>query len=206
MDDRSVERQPVHILGEGGQMRKIRYWVASSLDGYIADADGGTEWIVMDPAIDFAAKLARFDTFLVGRATYEHMVSRGAPSGDGGVSTWVFSRTLRAEDHPDVTVVSDDIAGHLADLRSRPGKEIALFGGGKLFRSLLEVGAVDVVEVALLPVLLGGGVPLLPSPSVRSRLVLESHRVYAETGTVALEYSVATVPVRESSKDQPEAP
>jgi dihydrofolate reductase len=137
--------------------------VAASLDGYIADTGGGTDWVVMNPAIDFAAKLARFDTFLMGRATYERMVSRGADSGAGGMTTWVFSRTLHAPDHPDVTVISGDVPRRLAELRSRPGKEIALFGGGKLFRSLLELGWVDVVEVAVLPVLLGGGVPLLPS-------------------------------------------
>jgi dihydrofolate reductase len=171
-------------------MRKIRYWVAASLDGYIADSGGGTDWVIMDPAIDFAEKLGRFDTFLVGRATYEHMQSRGAPSGEVGVSTWVFSRTLRAEDHPEVTVISEDVPERLAELKGRPGKEIALFGGGVLFRSLLELDVVDVVEVALLPVLLGGGVPLLPAPAIRSRLMLESHRVYANTGTVVLEYSV----------------
>ena len=54
------------------------------------------------------------------------------------------------------------------ELRERPGKDICLFGGGELFRSLLAAGLVDRVEVGIIPVLLGDGIPLLPSrPSVR---------------------------------------
>jgi dihydrofolate reductase len=71
-----------------------------------------------------------------------------------------------------------------------PGKDIALFGGGELFRSLLAAGLVDEVGVSLVPVLLGGGIPLLPSPADRARLRLKKHRVYEKTGTVGLEYDI----------------
>ena len=78
----------------------------------------------------------------------------------------------------------------MADLRKQPGKDISLFGGGELFRSLLAANLVDEVGVALIPVLLGGGVPLLPSPADRARLKLKKHRVYEKTGTVGLEYDI----------------
>jgi dihydrofolate reductase len=78
----------------------------------------------------------------------------------------------------------------VADLRKQPGKDISLFGGGELFRSLLAANLVDQVGVALIPVLLGGGVPLLPSPADRAKLKLKSHRVYEKTGTVGLEYDI----------------
>ena len=87
-----------------------------------------------------------------------------AMSLDGYIATYVFSRTLRQADCPDVTV-SDQPKEALAALRARPGKDIWLFGGGSLFRSLLDLGMVDAVEVAIIPVLLGGGVPLLPHPA-----------------------------------------
>lgn len=70
-----------------------------------------------------------------------------------------------------------------------PGKDIWLFGGGLLFRSLVEAGLVDTVEVALIPVLLGGGIPLLASPADQVNLELNSHTVYP-TGIVGLEYAV----------------
>jgi dihydrofolate reductase len=167
-------------------MRRIRYGVAASLDGYIAGPDGEYDWIVMDPEIDFAAMAARYDTYLMGRRTYE--VAGGASATDGDV--WVFSRTLRPEDHPGITVVADGVEERLRELRERAGKDIWLFGGGELFRSLLGMDQVDAVEVAVIPVLLGGGTPLLPSPADRRRLTLTGHRVYSKTGTVLLEYDV----------------
>jgi len=91
--------------------------------------------------------------------------------------------------HPGVTVAAD-VAGVIADLKHRSGKDIWLFGGGKLFRSCLELGLVDAVDVAVIPVLLGGGIPLLPAPGPRTRLTLRSRRVYEKSGIVALEYDV----------------
>ena len=78
----------------------------------------------------------------------------------------------------------------MADLRRQPGKDIALFGGGELFRSLLAAGLVDEVSVSLVPVLLGGGIPLLPPPAARTKLKLRTHRRYEKTGTVGLEYDI----------------
>ena len=168
-------------------MRRIRYGVAASLDGYIAGPNDEYDWIPMDPDIDFAAMAAQFDTYLMGRRTFAMFAANG---GDGNV--WVFSDTLRAEDLAGVTVLrsDDDIAGRLQELRAQPGKDIALYGGGLLFRSLLEIGMVDTVEVAVLPILLGGGIPLLPTPAPRCSLTLTKHTLYPKTGTILLEYRV----------------
>jgi dihydrofolate reductase len=76
-------------------------------------------------------------------------------------------------------------------LKAEPGKDIWLFGGGTLFRSLLELRLVDSVAVALIPVLLGGGTPFLPGLAEIARLRLAGQRVYATTGTVALTYELA---------------
>ncbi len=141
-------------------MRRIRYQVACSLDGYIAGPRGEYDWIVMDPDIDFQGMMSRYDTVLMGRKTFES--SGGGASS--GMTTYVFSRTLRQKDHPDVIVVSGDVPALLAELRSAPGRDIWLFGGGELLRSLLALGGVDTVEPAVIPVLLGGGRPLLPEP------------------------------------------
>jgi dihydrofolate reductase len=96
---------------------------------------------------------------------------------------------LRPEDCPGATL-SDNAERVVADLRTQPGKDIALFGGGELFRSLLAAGLVDEVSVSVIPVLLGGGIPFLPSPAGRATLRLKKHRVYGKTGTVVLDYDV----------------
>ena len=169
-------------------MRRIRYQVACSLDGYIADAKGGADWIVEEPGIDFAELFAQFDTLLMGRVTYEDMTKRGTEDF-WGKKGFVFSRTLRPEEHPGVTVVSGGVEKLVGELREQPGKDIWLFGGGELFRSLLDWNLVDTVEPAIIPVLVGGGVPFLPSPAALKRLKLTGHRVFP-SGIVWLEYTV----------------
>jgi dihydrofolate reductase len=171
-------------------MRKVVYGGAMSLDGFIAGPNGEYDWIVNDPEIDFASLMARFDTFLIGRKTFEVMRRMGtAAPPTPGIENVVFSRTLRPEDCPHVTL-SDDAERAVAELRRRPGKDIALFGGGDLFRSLLAAGLVDEVRVSVIPVLLGGGVPLLPPPASRAKLRLMDHKVYRKTGTIGLGYEI----------------
>jgi dihydrofolate reductase len=161
-----------------------------SLDGYIAGPNGESDWILMDPDIDFNALFAAFDTILLGRKTYEATRQPGNEGGMPGMQTYVFSRTLRPEDCPGV-ILSEDPGETIKTLKAKAGKDIWLFGGGLLFRSMLELGLVDSVEVAVIPVLLGGGVPLLPEPAKLSRLKLVKHHVYEKTGTVSLEYAVS---------------
>ena len=145
----------------------------------------------MDPEVDFGALMRRFDTFLIGRRTFEMMrAAADAAPATPGIVNIVCSRTLRPQDCPKATQLSADAARTVKELRAAPGKDIALFGGGELFRSLLAAGLVDQVHVSVVPVLLGGGIPLLPSPADRSRLRLRTHRVYGATGTVALEYDI----------------
>lgn len=170
-------------------MSRIRYHVASSLDGYIAGPEGESDWIVEEPAIDFSELFGQFDTFVMGRATYEVAMQEGAPPFPPGSSVFVFSRTMREGQNPAVTVMSEVSAEAIARIRAAAHKDVWLFGGGQLFRSFLEGGFVDTVEVAVLPVLLGAGLPLLAPPALRASLRLRRHRVYP-SGIVWLEYDV----------------
>lgn len=167
-------------------MRRIRYQVASSLDGYIAGPNGEYDWIVADQDIDFAAHFAQFDTLLMGRHTYE-LLPGGSTQGQQVV---VVSSTLDPAQHPKATVINDHLEERLTELRAQPGKDIWLFGGGQLFRSLLAIKQVDTVELAVIPVLLGGGIPFLPAPADRQQLKLSSHHVYPKSGIVMLNYDV----------------
>jgi dihydrofolate reductase len=170
-------------------MRRICYQVAMSLDGYIAGPNGEFDWIVMDPEIDFGEIFNRFDTLLMGRRTFEAARAMGEGSMPGKKIV-VVSKTMRPEDHPDLTILGADLADGLTRLKAEPGKDIWLFGGGSLFRSLLDLGMVDTVEAAVIPVLLGGGAPFLPPRGERTRLTLSRSRIYQSTGIVLLEYTV----------------
>lgn len=167
--------------------RRVRYQVAASLDGFIGTPDGKPDWIPSDPDIDFGALFAQFDTLLLGRRTFEAMGGQGQSPG---MKTVVVSRTLKAADHPGVTVIGDGLAEAITALKAKPGKDIWLFGGGELFRSLASMGLVDRVEVAVVPVLLGGGIPLAPPPLAQTRLTLDGHRLYKKSGIMLLEYAI----------------
>ena len=171
-------------------MRLVRFGGAMSLDGYIAGPNGEYDWIVMDPEIDFSGLTQQFDTFLIGRKTFDAMGRMGnSGKSTPGVENIVLSRTLKQQDYPGIRIESD-AARVVNELREKPGKDIAIFGGGDLFRSLLAAGLVDRIEMSLIPVLLGGGIPLLPPPAGRATLKLRNQRVYAKTGTIGLEYDI----------------
>jgi dihydrofolate reductase len=150
---------------------------------------GESDWIVMDPEMDFGTLVAQFDTLLVGRRTFETMAQAGRTTMPG-MRTVALSTTLRQEDHPEVTVVRENAEQAVAALRSESARDVWFFGGGELFRRLLAAGLVDSVEVAIEPVPLGGGVPLLPGPADRETLQLTNHRVY-RSGIVRAEYAVS---------------
>jgi dihydrofolate reductase len=170
-------------------MRRVLYRVATSLDGYIAGPRGELDWIVHDPTVDLAKLYESVDTVLLGRRTYELTRQPGAPPWPRDWQIYVFSRTLRPQEHPGVTIVRADAGPRVAALRAASGREIWLFGGGSLFRSLLAAKQVDFVEVALIPVLLGGGVPLLETGAPLTRLALDGVERYP-SGLLGLRYRV----------------
>jgi len=99
-------------------MRKIRYSCAMSLDGYIAGPAGEYDWIVMDPGFDFPAIFEQFDTYLLGRKTFEVTGAQVSPVASG-IRTYVFSKTLRQSDFQNVPIIGDNWK-ELARLCLRP--------------------------------------------------------------------------------------
>ena len=147
--------------------RLVKLCVACSIDGYIAGPNEEIDWLY-DPAdFDFGAFFGSVDTVVMGRRSYE-VLAGGGNGGYPGLKTIVVSRTLRQRDYPDVTILAEKPEEALTALRAESGKDIWLFGGGLLFRSLAQAGLVDGVEVAVIPVLLGGGIPLLAPPATET--------------------------------------
>ena len=173
-------------------MRQLRYSVAASLDGYIAGPNGEFDWIVVDPEIDFAAMYAGFSGLVMGRKSYDVYVATGGGVGPP-LPVYVYSRTLPEGERDGVTVARDAVSHVRALKADGSDKPLWLWGGGELFRELSAAGLVDGVDVAIIPILLGGGLPLLPRSSVKVPLRLRTHRLYAETGTLFAEYDVVGI-------------
>jgi dihydrofolate reductase len=169
-------------------MRRVRYALVASLDGYIAGPNGEADWIVGDPTVNiaefFKAFYAQFDIAVMGRRTYE--LVGGAIDG---MRTYVFSRTLSPADCKGVTVLSENGIAELARLRAEDGKDIWLFGGGLLFGNLASAGLVDSVELGIMPVLLGGGTPVVSGIAQRVKLKL-MHTEHSAVGVVSLKYEL----------------
>ena len=175
-------------------MRQLRYSVAASLDGFIAGPNGEFDWIPMDPEIDFAALYASFSGIVMGRRSYDVYVSTGGGVGPE-LPVYVYSRTLPEGERDGVTFASNAVA-HVQTLKSgAEGKPLWLWGGSELFRELAGAGLVDGVDVAVLPIILGAGIPLMATPGPRLPLRLRNHRLYRTTGTLFLEYDVAPAAV-----------
>jgi dihydrofolate reductase len=144
-------------------MRTVTYGGATSLDMFITGPNESVDWIVFSDDVQkiMADYWPTIDTILMGRKTYEFAAKSGGGGGEmPGIASYVFSRTLK--EVPGATVVSEDAGGFVRVLKERPGKGIMVMGGGELARSLFEADVIDEVGVNIHPVLLGGGVPLLP--------------------------------------------
>ncbi|VUC37178.1 unnamed protein product [Clonostachys rosea] len=172
----------------------LRYNVAQSLDGFIAPRDESTHWIVPDEAIDFYALHASFDYYIMGRRTWDVMSTLKPnpclkkPPG----SIIVISRTLKQEDHPNITILRDGYIDVIRQLKERHGKGIWLMGGGWLAGECLEAKLLDGVDVAVMPVLLRDGFKLVEGGSGGScyKLDLQSLDRLSSSGILMTNYQV----------------
>ena len=168
-------------------MRKIVAGFASSLDGYIEGPDSDYDWILIDKEIDFTEQAKRFDTYFYGRRTYE-VVSPAGTRRSAGIRNYVFSNTLTSVHHG-YTLVNGHIKEKVMEIKEQAGNDIALFGGASLLASLLDLKLVDEISVAVIPVLLGNGKPMVDVLSKRVWLKLETYKKYANS-TIQLTYTV----------------
>jgi dihydrofolate reductase len=183
-------------------MRRVKYFIANSLDNIIARPDGAVEWLFNDGTDYGMAEFFRsIDTVLLGRKTFDFATrqtqkpkrrttkSKRKSAVSWGMKSYVFSRTLKPEEHDDVTIISEGAGKFVRSLKRQPGKDIWLMGGGELAGSLLSEGVVDEISLNIHPVLLGRGIPLFPE--IAKQVDLEPFAAKAhKNGCVQVDYRV----------------
>ncbi|GAB3193582.1 dihydrofolate reductase family protein [Geodermatophilus arenarius] len=165
--------------------------MAASLDGFIQSRSGDLAWLndAMAPGEDygFAETEARTGAYVVGANTYREMGTAGV----GGVPTWVVTHDADLPTGRNTHAYAGDLTRLIDTVRSRidPGRDICVFGGGRLVTQLLQLGLVDELGVSVVPVVLGDGVPFFGTMTASTRLRLIECRPFP-SGIVLLNYRV----------------
>ena len=172
-------------------MRNVILQLAVSLDGFIEGPNGEYDWCFTDQDYGMSEFMQRVDSMFIGRKSYELVLSMGeaAMAGFPKLKEYVFSTTL-TDVKPGVMVVNGDTAAEVQRIKNEPGKDIWLFGGASLTTSLLNLGLVDEISLAVHPILLGGGKPLFSNIEKQVPLTLKDTKRYS-TGLVSLTYTIA---------------
>jgi dihydrofolate reductase len=152
-------------------MRKIVLYIACSLDGYIARTDGSVDWLFTDQDYGYTAFLGSVDTVMMGRKTYDQVLTFG-PYPYSGKAGYVVSRSRAGTRDENVVFVGPDIAGFVRRLREEAGRNIWIVGGSELVDLFLKERLIDEFIISIHPVVLGSGIPLFRKEDFETWLTL----------------------------------
>ena len=166
----------------------VSYYVAASLDGFIAGADGGVDWLPQGDSEDYgyADFYGRVDALAMGRRTYDQVLGFGEwPYA--GKATYVFTGNPPRDNPHGVEFVGCSAGDFVSDIASRYGGTIWLVGGANLALQFHRAGLIDEYLIHLIPVILGNGIPLLGGDASPAHLRLINSHTY-DDGIVMLHY------------------
>lgn len=171
-------------------MKKVKLYIATSLDGFIAGPNGEIDWLPETPGEDYGYSefIKEIDTTLMGGETYRFVAGLDDfPYKDK--RNIVFTRRKDIPQSEYVEFAEGDIAELVRKLKAGEGKDIWLIGGGQIIAPLHEAGLIDIYEIAVVPVVLGAGIPLFTGSSTKRKLKLIDSMSYS-SGLVMLKYSM----------------
>lgn len=162
--------------------RKVVLFIAASLDGYIARENGSLDWLT---AVDgegdngFTAFYKTIDTLIMGKATYDHLMTLVKEFPHADKTCYVFSRSEKRED-PYVEFIDEDIGHFTRRLKNQAGSNIWLVGGGDLLDGFIKEKLVDEWMVTISPIVLGKGVPLFKPNNPEIKLELKEQKRFGQ--------------------------
>jgi Dihydrofolate reductase len=174
-------------------MKKIILYIAASIDGRIAESDGGIEWLSEFPITEemnygYKEFMASIDIIIMGGRSWRELSNMDAMGAYVDKTVYVVSRHNWG-DNENVNFITENVVEQITNLRNESGKDIWLFGGGELVSMLLAADLVDEMQIAYIPVILGDGIPLFPKQSKESNWKLTGNTTY-DTGIIKVDYSI----------------
>lgn len=172
-------------------MQQVSYHVAVSVDGFIAEPDGGFAAFAMegDHVEDYQKALRGAGTIIMGRRTYQVALDVGVDDPYPWVPTLVFSRSMQRSLRPNVQVVTSEMRERVASLRAQAGSGVCLVGGAHVAAQLLSARLIDEIVLKINPFVMGAGIRLFEGPLGLTRLEHRSSKVFS-SGIVVSTYRV----------------
>ena len=149
-------------------MKRIKLYIATTIDGYIATSDGDVDWLREYPNLEhldynFRKFLSETDTILMGGQTYRNLLCMDVTWPYKDKTTHIISRSpITSKLDSNIHIVTENAIEEIAKLKEKEGNDIGLVGGGELTKMLLQHNLIDEMTITTIPMLLGGGVPLFP--------------------------------------------
>ncbi|MGI9530493.1 dihydrofolate reductase family protein [Lutimonas sp.] len=175
-------------------MRKIKLYIAASLNGKIAKPDGSVDWLesIPNPELTdhgYADFYRSIDTTIQGYATYDQIISWGIDFPYADKKNYVVTRKKQLENTEFVEFISKDHVEFIQKLKEEEGKDIWLIGGGQLNRMLLNEGLLDEIQVFVMPIILQDGKNLFGDLPNETKLSFVNSRSFS-TGAVEISYTI----------------
>jgi len=171
-------------------MRKVKLFIASSLDCYIAREDGGIDWLFTDDDYGYTKFYDSVDTIIVGRKSYDQSLAfEEYPYKGKKVYVFTRKKVRKNNNEQDVEYIDTNIQDFVTSLTQSIGKDIWLIGGGEIVSVLLNAGLVDEIILSIHPIILGTGIPLLRDIQKEVNLKLENSLSF-DSGLTQLYYKV----------------
>lgn len=173
-------------------MRKIKLYIASSIDGYIADLDGGLDWLSkypITPEFNYGYDIffESVDSVIMGGRTYRDILNMDVIYPYESKTSYVITRNEISSPKENIHFIANNIIETISDLKEKEGKDIWLVGGGEIISMLLSQNLIDEMIITYIPVVLGIGIPLFPEIKKESNWKLIDCQSY-NNGVLTIDY------------------
>lgn len=167
-------------------MNKVKLFIASSLDGYIARTDGSVDWLFTDNDYGYNNFYESVGVIIMGRKTYEQVLTFGDYPYQGKQSI-VLSHSNAGQSDTHVRFLAGNVLEVIEELRRLLDQDIWLVGGAEVVREFMAAQLVDEIILSIVPIVLGSGIPLFLPLQVEQSFTLASFQPF-DSGLVQLHY------------------